>query len=222
MGCIIYENLWEKDKHENENQEMIYMDKILNKIMRFISENDDNMDEEESEVIRYGLEILLIKISFFTAALIIGAIMQSFLECLIFITLFSLIRTTAGGYHAETRMQCFISSMSIFAVSLGIIKLVSTYGYILIPLSILSVLSILIIWRLAPVDTENKRLDATEKQKFQKRTRVIILIEILIAVTTYLMNIESVAAAAMLALIITSVLVLTGLLKNKKERSKYE
>ncbi len=83
------------------------MDKILDKIMSFVYNNEDDMYEEKAKVIRYGLEILLIKISFFAATMIIGAIMHSFWECLVFTALFSSIRSIAGGYHADTRIQCF-------------------------------------------------------------------------------------------------------------------
>lgn len=39
------------------------MDKILDKAIEFIYNNEDDMNEEKAEIIRYGLEVLLIKIT---------------------------------------------------------------------------------------------------------------------------------------------------------------
>lgn len=87
------------------------MDKILDKTIEFLYKNEDDMDEEKAEIIRYGIEILLIKVIFFGAAMIISLLMHSFWECLIFTVLFSGIRSYAGGYHAYTRTKCFTLSM---------------------------------------------------------------------------------------------------------------
>lgn len=197
------------------------MEKLLNITMDFLYKNEDGMDEEKAEIIKYGLELLFLKITFFVATMIIGALMHSFWECLIFTALFSGIRSLAGGYHASTRVQCFVQSMLIFAAVLGVLKLVKTYAVILVPLAVLALISAAVIFRFAPVDTENKRLDEDEISIFRKKSRIAMLIEIAVAVIAYFIGFQSISCSVMLALIVTAILISAELIINKI-RVEYE
>lgn len=191
------------------------MDKLLDKTMNFLYKNNYNMDEEQAEVIRYGLELLFIKISFFVCTMIIGIVMGSVFECLIFTILFSSIRTLAGGYHANTRMQCFIISMLTFTSVLCLLKIIEIYEYILLPIAVVAIIFSIVIWEYSPVDTDNKRLDNDEKILFRKKTRKMIITEIFIALIAYFVGFLSVACSVFLSLTITGLLVIAELLNKK-------
>lgn len=200
----------------SEGKDDLDMEAILNKLMEFLHNNEDDMDEEKAEIVKYGLEILLLKVTFFTVTLIMGALMHSLIECLIFTAFFSSIRSLAGGYHANTRLQCFIQSMLTFASVLGILKLEKVFPEIIIPLIILSVIFAAVIFYFAPIDTENKRLDDTECRTFKKKSRIVILVEIVIGAVAYFFNCSGVACSVMLALIVTGVLMMTQLIINRR------
>ncbi len=193
------------------------MDKLIDATMDFLYHNEENMDEEQAEIVRYGLELFFLKVSFFLATMVIGILMGSFWESLIFTALLSGIRTMAGGFHANTRMQCFVMSMLTFTCVLMILKLAAVYNVILIPLTVLAVISSIIIWKFAPIDTENKPLEDDETVVFRKKARVMLLIEMCLAVATYLIGFVSVACSALLALITTGILMSAELL-NKRRR----
>ena len=195
------------------------MEKILNITMNILYKNDDGIDEKKAEIIKYGLEIIFLKITFFASTMILGALMHSFWECLIFTALFSRIRSLAGGYHASTRMQCFVQSMLTFAAVLGVLKLVKIYSVILIPIVVLALISTAIIFRFAPMDTENKRLDEDEISAFRIKLRIVMLIEIATAVISYFIGYESISCSVMLALFVTAILISVELIKYKV---KYE
>lgn len=191
------------------------MEKLLNITMDFLYKNEDNMDEEKAEIIRYGLELLFLKVIFLIVTLFIGALMHSFWECFIFTSLFSGIRSFAGGYHASTRMHCFVQSVLIFAIVLGVLKLVKIYTVLFFPLLIISVASVVVIFRFAPLDTVNKIVDEDKISIFKKKSRIAMLIEIILAVITYFMGVQSITYSVMLALILTAILLLTELIKSK-------
>jgi accessory gene regulator B len=193
------------------------MDKLLDATMDFLYRNEENMDEEQAEIVRYGLELFFLKVFFFAATIIIGILMGSFLESIIFTALLSGIRTMAGGFHANTRTQCFIMSMLTFACVLMILKLVAVYNIILIPLTVLAVISSIVIWKFAPIDTENKPLEDDEIAVFRKKARVMLVIEIFISVVAYCIGFVTVACSALLALIVTGILMSAELL-NKRRR----
>lgn len=165
------------------------------------------------------LRYFFLKITFFVATMIVGALMYSFWECLIFTALFSQIRSLAGGYHAGTRMQCFVQSILTFVAVLGILKLVKIYSVILVPMIVLALISAAIIFRFAPVDTENKRLDEDEIGIFRMKSRIVMLIEIVVAVISYFIGFQSISCSVMLALFVTAILISVELMKHKV---KYE
>ena len=54
------------------------MDKLLDATMDFLYSNEENMDDEQAEIVRYGLELFFLKVFFFAATIIIGILMGSF------------------------------------------------------------------------------------------------------------------------------------------------
>lgn len=194
------------------------MDAILSRITSFLV-NNDNFDEERLEVIRYGIEILLLKVLFFIASMLLGVLLQSFWECLLFTLSFSVIRSLAGGYHADTRIKCFIQSMCMLMVVLVILKLIQRNLFSCEIVLCLSIIAAVIIWLTSPIDTENKRLTNEERKILKIKSRSILIIETVICISTYLLNYEKVAYSIMLALIVTAVLMIIGGLKNTKQIS---
>lgn len=190
------------------------MDKILDWVIKFLNQNDDDMDEEKAEIVRYGLEIVLLKVIFLIATLIVGIIMKSFFPCLAFMILFMPLRSNAGGYHAQTRIQCFIQS--ILTVAMVIIGIKYINIYIAISLLILSIISLPFIWILSPVDTKNKRLDDEEKVTFRKKTRIILITLILVAVICWFAKLHLITYTAMFSIIDVALLVVMEHIKNVK------
>lgn len=191
------------------------MDKILDKAIEFLYNNEDDMDEEKAEIIRYGLEILFIKITFFSAALVISLLMHSFWECLTFTALFSAIRSYAGGYHADTRVKCFVLSMLTFCSVFIILKLIKTFPVILMIIAVFAAISSVIIFRSAPVDTENKRLDDEEIQTFRKKARAAVIVELIMAAAAYFLNFKGIMCSVMLSLILAAMLMCIEIKNNR-------
>lgn len=189
------------------------MDKILDAIIDRLNQQE-SIDDERAEIIRYGLELLLMKITFSASVLIIGAFMGSFWECLIFMIFYTGIRSKAGGYHADTRLRCFIQSLLSFVFVLAIIKLEGAYPVVIFPLAILTALSFGVIYKLAPMDTENKRLDDSERVIFRRKTLLYLAAEVIIAVITYFTGFDGISCAAMLAVMMTGILLLAALKNN--------
>lgn len=193
------------------------MDKLLDATMNFLYRNEGKMDEEQAEIVRYGLELFFLKVSFFAATMVIGFLMGSFWECLIFNVLLSGIRTMAGGFHANTRIQCFVMSMLTFIIVLIILKIVAIHSMLLLPLMLLAMLSAIVIWKFAPIDTENKPIEDDEYVVFRKKARAMLLIEIGLAVAAYFIGFESVSCSVLLALITTGLLMAAELLKKRRK-----
>lgn len=191
------------------------MDMFLDKVMDFITHNR-KIDDEEAEIVRYGLEMAVLKITFFAAALVVSLLMNSFWQFIIFISLFSILRSYAGGYHAKTRIRCFIQSMLLIIAAVIIINITQKITYIIVPLSVIALAASIIIWRIAPVDSKNKRLDFDEKAIMRRKTRITLIAEIIIGVVSYLLNFKMVSCAVVLSIIASCVLLLAEYFKMEQ------
>lgn len=190
------------------------MDKILDSAMIFLYK-DKELDKDEAEIVRYGLEILLIKLFFSTAILIMSIFMGSFWECIAFLILFPMLRSYAGGYHAKTRIYCFISSMASFALVFALIKLSLKVPFVSVILAVLALVSAGVIWRFAPIDTENKTLDNDEKSVFRKKTIIVMTIEFTISAIAFLFHWTQIQNAALLSVILSGALITVELKRHK-------
>lgn len=191
------------------------MDIFLDKIMDFIIHNK-KIDDEEAEIVRYGLEVAVLKITFFAAALVVSLLMNSFWQFIIFISLFSLLRSYAGGYHAKTRIRCFVQSMLLIIVAIMIINISQKNTYIIVPLSVVALAASIIIWRIAPVDSKNKRLDFDEKAIMRRKTRITLMVEIIIGIASYFFNFKTISCAVTLSIIASCVLLLAEHFKMER------
>lgn len=191
------------------------MDMFLNKIMDFIIHNR-KIDDEEAEIVRYGLEMAILKVTFFAAALVVSIFMNSFWQFIIFISLFSLLRSYAGGYHAQTRTRCFVQSILLIVAAIMIINITQKITYIIVPLSVIALAAGIIIWRLAPVDSENKRLESNEKVFLRRKTRITLIAEVIIGIVSYILNFKIVSCAVTLSITASCVLLLAEYLKTEQ------
>ncbi len=191
------------------------MNRIINLMFEFIIENQE-LGNDDQEIIRYGLELIVIKALFTLSAIIIASNLNSFWECIVFLIAFSIIRTSAGGYHAKTRIQCFVMSMLMIIINISIVKLVTQYiaiYYAMIPLALMSGV---VICFLSPVDTDNRPLDADEKIRFKRRTRVILCLELVLVFLLEVLNLRTISTVLLLATVFMAILLIMELIVKRK------
>ena len=116
---------------------------MLNNWMNEISPKS----KEESDVIQYGIELLLDNVVKFVFIQIIGIMIGKGLETLLILSAFCGLRLQAGGIHARTGTGCGLSMLLIWAISL------TGHTYLPIRLSLLPyiyIISLIVIWVFAP------------------------------------------------------------------------
>ena len=128
------------------------------------------IEEADSELYEYGFWQGGVLFFNFLTVIFLGILSNMLLESIIFLVFYGTLRTIAGGYHARTQHTCYILSILLMIVVLTILKI---FPVNIIVCCILTILSISVIFILAPVQDENKLLDETEKIVFKKLSRVI-------------------------------------------------
>lgn len=190
------------------------MDKIIDKIIEKMKISDSLTDDEE--IVRYGLEIMITKIIFAVSIAVVGLLMKSFFEGVVFTVAYSFIRQYSGGSHAKTRIWCYIHSMLIFVASLVIIKAVVYMPVLAVPLSLLSVISVIYIFFAAPIDSETKRLDSDEIRVYGRKAKLMAFVMLSISVVLLLLKLRIFAFSVMTGIIISAFLMVVGQIENYK------
>ena len=170
------------------------------------------IEEADSELYEYGFWQGGVLIFNFLTVVLLGILFNMLLESIIFLIFYGVLRTIAGGYHARTQHVCYILSVLLMIVVLTILK---TFPWNIILCCVLTVLSILVIFILAPVQDENKLLDETEKRFFKKLSRVISLLYGFIIFLLFLFNKNELAYCVVISLFTLTIMLVLGKIRNK-------
>jgi accessory gene regulator B len=178
---------------------------------------DDSVDDDKVEIVRYGLELAILKAVFLIASLLISLILRELVSYIIFILFFMPLRSLAGGYHAKTRLICFIESMTL-VIAVCVLSKLYSYGFIFIPLIFLTLVvpAAIVILVLSPVESDNKTLSSEQKSSFRIRIRIYIFISVFIIALLLVLGKTSYALPVALAVNSSAILVIIGYTQNKR------
>jgi accessory gene regulator B len=177
----------------------------------------DSGDDDKVEIVRYGLELAILKAVFLIASLLISLILRELVCYIIFIVFFMPLRSLVGGYHAKTRLICFIESMTLVIAVCGLSKLYS-YGFMHIPLIFLTLLvpAAIMILVLSPVESDNKALSPEQKSSFRIRIRIYVIIYVIVIALLFVFGKTAYALPVALAVNSSAILVIIGYTQNKR------
>lgn len=188
------------------------LEKVIDEIIEKMKISDSLTDDEE--IVRYGLEIMITKMIFAISIAVVGLLMKSFFEGVVFTAAYSLIRQYGGGSHARTRILCYIRSILTFVAALVIIKSVVYMPVLAVPLSVLSVISVVYIFFAAPIDSENKRLDSDEIRVYGRKARIMATAMLIVSVILLLLKFNVFAFSVMTGIVISAFLMVVGQIEN--------
>ena len=123
------------------------------------------LEEKDRRLYEYAYGVLLGRVVIYLIIVILGIITGNWMEMIVFLLPFTVLRQYAGGIHLEKAGGCM-------AVSGILVLLCSLY---------LASAPVGVIFIMAPVDASSKKLDAKEKKVYGMRARVILVIECAIA-----------------------------------------
>lgn len=146
--------------------------KFVNSSINFITKYQE-CDDLKLKRLKYGLEgiySLVVKISI---VILISIFTQTFIETLLFIFFYAGIRTFSFGWHANSNIACWITTILIYNVLLYFIinlNYPNYIGYIILGISLISML----LW--APTDTPKRPLIRKKQRLKSKILSIIVLL----------------------------------------------
>lgn len=141
------------------------MEKVTKNITNWLIENGA-IEDSDVELYEYAIYSIIITISPLLLVLFIGIGMGTALEGVIMILPFMCIRKFSGGYHAKNSGVCLISSCIILVFCMWLATCLEYGSWVMVGTTV-CVLSLCVN---SPIDSENKRLEQSEKAQYQKIT----------------------------------------------------
>lgn len=158
------------------------MEKLATKLTEYIL-SKDAISEENYDIYVYGFTCFLEIFVFFISCLIIGICLGMFFECIIFLCIFTPLRSYAGGFHLNKFLHCYLLSCFILAGSLLLVKFFAIPDYIAL---IGCILFPIVLFLIGPINHPNRPVNEEENSVFKRKTNIILVLCILLSIILYL------------------------------------
>lgn len=142
---------------------------------------------EYKDVYVYGFEMLISTLVNIAVILLLGMFLNQLDMTIIFLFLFIFLRRLTGGYHANTRLQCRIYTLSAYLI---VIAASNTTTVGIFENICLGGASILTIARFCPIENPNKPITEKNRRKLKYYSIIIIILFVASAVILLENNIK--------------------------------
>lgn len=170
--------------------------------------------EEDEDLYEYAIRSLYYSVAPIILSLIIGVIMGQVRYGIILSIPLCLIRRYSGGYHAPYGWLCILMSVGLLLFCF----LIQPYVQCNILLLVLTVLAILSLCILSPIDSKNRPLDQSEKKRYKKTTIVIALLCGVVYMITWMLGNGQIASGIATGIILAASLQLPCIPRILKEK----
>lgn len=174
------------------------------------------MTTDELEVCKFGVYHDLYMVLNVLTSLVIGVLMHMIPETVALNVAYIAVRVHAGGHHAPNPIRCYINSTVLLIVDLLLIRYIRISWVLL---AILFLIALVVIWFMAPVESQNRPLDAEEIQVFKKRTRMVLVIEAVIFLCSLVIRIDFMSTTIFVAVMTEMFMLIAGVVSLKVHKS---
>lgn len=98
----------------------------LSKKIAFYFVKKEIVPQEEEDIYRYGIEIIICALADIVIAISVGVICRKILYALWFFSIFAILRQVTEGYHAKTFFRCKVMMFAMMFVSISIEPLIKS------------------------------------------------------------------------------------------------
>lgn len=151
----------------------------MKSISQYISQtlgDEGIIKKDEIDVCKYGIEYFIISVLEILSVLLLSAFVGNFACTLIYFIAFIPLRIYSGGYHADSKIGCYLILISVYALFSLIVKYLPTNYYAVIGLVSITLTAITIL-ALSPMMHDNKNFNDIEIAFYRKVSIKIMITE---------------------------------------------
>lgn len=153
------------------------IDKFCKYLTNKIKKEMPDIDDEQAEVIMYGIQLIIGEIPKVFSVFIVGAVCGLWWQTLIAFWILLPYKYASGGFHLKSHIGCFIGTNLIYCGNAYLSTIVNLNIYAKIALIVLNlIVGIIMITKYAPADTINLPILTKKERKMKKILSYIFLI----------------------------------------------
>ncbi len=137
---------------------------MADRFAKYLTE-EDCICAEEADAYRFGIEVTFLKLVHIASYLLIAVCMKRVLEFIVIFGIFYVFRKNTGGFHARTRLGCYLFSCTAVAAAL-LLAGAELSGKITMGLT---AACLIVLFCISPVRHENRSLEEEEISFFRRR-----------------------------------------------------
>ena len=134
------------------------------------------IQEDDIDKCKYGIDLFISSFLEIISILAIAAILGNFIETVLLFVFFIPLRIYAGGYHADTKLKCFLISLVMYGFSYTLANITPSEMFVLINI-IGTLFSLIMVLIMAPIIHINKNVNDIERRNYRKISIEICLVE---------------------------------------------
>lgn len=148
---------------------------MLSKKVAFKIANEIKLDNDNKEIISYGIFAIIQMVYNLLLVILFGAVVNVAIEAVIASFAIAILRKSSGGAHASSAKICAVVGTFI-TVTIGLVAKININVNIIIIIAVITFIwAYYIIFKLAPVDSAAKPIRTEKKKKRLKRSSIFIL-----------------------------------------------
>lgn len=178
------------------------MERFTYKLAGFLA-STGYIKESDIELCRYGLELFITSVFEVAAILAAALAVGNFIETVLFLLAFLPVRIYGGGYHADTRLRCFLILVFVYILFSIVLhfELMLQYKYCMAAFTVLD-LAAVCAW--APAS--GKKMSSQEKRFYRRVSITSAALELILVISAcvfgfYDLHIYIIALGALTAFI---------------------
>ncbi len=190
----------------------------MKNVYAYISEvlaEENIVKKNDVDICKYGLEMFVLSFVEIFFILILSLVVKNFFNTLIFLGFFIPLRIYAGGYHANTKIKCFLVFLVTYALFTTAIQYLPHEFYLKV--SVLSIiLSILMVLIHSPIINHNKKVFNNEIKMYRKKSILIVMLQsIVIIIGSIVFPSNDLLLSATIGQLTVSISMVAAVIKNK-------
>ncbi len=185
---------------------------LIDKITYGLVEHN-SIEATDVEAYKFGLEVIILKTFHYVSYIAIALCMKKFLEFVIIFAVLYAFRRNTGGFHAKTRIGCYVFSCAVIFFSLFATELSFSWR----GAAIMSIFDIIVLLVLSPIQNSNRNLDIEDIGYFKHRLRILSAIFFVVYIVTIGLGIGYFITLYTIGLTMDTLLTILGNLQSIKQ-----
>ncbi|MBN2897516.1 MAG: accessory gene regulator B family protein [Clostridia bacterium] len=189
------------------------MKKMINGTIRILSKNNPEIEMHRATY-AYGLDVFFSSFFNLLGILFVHALFGNLGAIAVVIVFFALLRTFAGGYHAQSRWRCFLFflllSMGAMRLFEYVMSAVPIFDFIIGVVPCFGLIAIF-----APLDTGAKPLNSEKKAKYKKESLLVAVILSGVVLTWYYLSLFELSVLGALGIYMAVLTMLIRLIQKE-------